>query len=227
MIVKQVNAVIGIVSKIFTFLIIFYSAVLLAKFVWWVFTPSDPDIYVEKIDLNVFENSGKFLINRMPFGVVLGPPVQAKPPIASEIKLTGLYFNKPDNSIAFYEYNNKNYIAKIGDTIGGAATLKSISATGIVVSENNIDVDVEMSKGSSASVPVMPGSTGNTNNFSNSFQQQQNGPANNPQSGLNVQQGSSPDSQAMDLAERRRQLIEEFKQRNAERGAESERSGRP
>ncbi|MFN8770298.1 MAG: hypothetical protein ACK5Z5_04985 [Neisseriaceae bacterium] len=223
MILKHVNLLISLASKIFTFLVIFYSAVLLAKFVWWVFSPSTSDIYIEKADVNIFENSGKFLVNRSPFGVVLGPPVQEKPAIASQIKLTGLYYNTPKNSIAFYEYNNKSYIAKIGDAIGGTATLKSISASGIVIAENSVDADVNLSRGDYAQAqPIQNNSNDRYSGFPNNQQptsqsyRQTPYVQTAPNRDNNTQQQNTQNSQTNDFAEKRRKMIEEFQHRNTE-----------
>ena len=214
MIVKQVNLGISIASRVMRYFIIFYSAVLLAKFVLWVFTPNISEIYHDKFNLLAFETSGKFIMNRAPFGVILAPPPDAAPPvptIVSQMKLTGVYVNTLKNSMAFYELDKKSYIAKIGDTIGSSAVLKSISANGIVVSENGLDGEVKMSGGDGTA--QAPTSQSNTNNsvFNNSNYQPPAQNNSNP-SMQNQQNEQQPD----DFAERRRKLMEEFTQRRSD-----------
>ena len=203
---------------------------LVAKFVWWVFSPSDSDVYVELSNINAYDNSGKFIINRNPFGVVLAPPPPPSPTIASEITLTGLYLGSPASSIAFYELKNKPYIAKIGDSIpDSSAIVKSITAKGMVVSENNVDVDINIGKGAGAAQVVSSSSNTNSqNNFLNNSQsggyggsslgQNQAQPSMSPSNENSARQNNSnQDSQSSDLVDKRRKMIEDFMQRrNAE-----------
>jgi len=145
MLLKQVNLIINITSQVLKFFITMYLAIIVAKFIWWVLEPRTPDVYVAPSDVRLLDNGVKFIINRAPFGVV--PVAQSyKPAIASLVKLTGVYVaGESSNSLAFYEINNKSYIAKVGDTINGSAILKSVSTNSIMLSENNINGEVPLS----------------------------------------------------------------------------------
>jgi len=223
MIIKQANSLINVGSIILRVAIVFYCAVLLAKLTWWIITPSVSDIYAEKSDVAVFDKSGKFIINRSPFGKVVAPPTPPKPAIVSHMKLTGVYFNTLKDSIVFYELNNKSYIAKVGDTIGNTAILKSITPSGIILTENNTDAEVNMSGGSAVVQPLTRPSSNSNNNQNNSFlsnnyptSTQQNPSVNNSfnrNSGNYVEDYGTQSSD--NLADKRRKLIEEFAQRRS------------
>lgn len=225
MVIKQVNLVISLTSKVLNYVIIFSFAVLLAKFVWWFFGPSTSDVYIDKPNVAAFDTVAKFIINRSPFGVVLAPPIPPKPAIASQIKLTGVYVNTVANSIAFYELNNKDYIAKVGDKISGEVIVKSINSNGMVVSENNVDAEVNLSSGTTTS--AQPSSPSNIYNsyrptapIQNNYNQDINNTA-NYNTNQNIQQSTQNTNEGV---EARRKLIDEFMKR---RGTpESSRGGR-
>ncbi len=227
MMIKQVNFAISIASRIFNYVIIFTFAILLAKFVWWFFTPTVSEIYIEKPNVEAFDTVAKFIMNRSPFGVVLAPPIPPKPAIASQIKLTGVYVNTVANSIAFYELNNKNFIAKVGDKINGSAVVKSINSKGIIMSENNVDADVTLSSGSGSTVAQSLVTQPSTSVY-NSYQSpvatpnQNSNQDNGNQGNNNLNQGAQNSNDS--TAEARRKLIDEFMKRRGNQ--ESTRSAR-
>lgn len=228
MMVKQINTIIGISSKIINFLIIFYVAVLLARISWWVISPSVFDIYVAKSNINAFDNSVKFVVNRAPFGIVVAPPPPPKPTIASEIKITGLYLSSPKDSIVFYQLHDKPYIAKIGDTIGDDTVLKAFSDNGIIVSENNVEVEIDFRTDGGSSISAAPNVIHNSvPNFANSNQSpvaqsadSTTIPPSSTQNNYSNIQGTQSVPQEANLAEKRHKMIEDFMQRrNSESAA--------
>jgi hypothetical protein len=201
MLLKQVNVVINVTSQVLRFVVLIYGAVIVAKFTWWGLEPSTPDVYVAPSDIRSLDDGVKFIINRAPFGVV-ATPSSYKPAIASEIKLTGVYVaGESGNSLAFYELDNKAYIAKIGDSIGGSAILKSVSINRIILSENNMDGEVGLSiaKGSAGRVSTK----GNLSNSRDNF-------PNNRNSGNSSDYSSQPGQNSTNDVVQRRRMIEEF-----------------
>jgi hypothetical protein len=151
MITKKVNLAIVWSGRILKFIIAIYLACLLAKFVWWVISPIKGDVYVERADFKQFEDSAKFVVNRYPFGIVTTPPKAATPPIAEQIKLTGIYLNPPSNSWAFVEYNRKPLFLKIGDEIADDAHISAINTDSIVITQLGASVVVKITNESPAS----------------------------------------------------------------------------
>ena len=203
MLTKKLNTTIAIVSQVLTFVITLYFAVLLAKLVWWVINPSIGEVYVEKSSANQFDKSIKYIINRYPFGII--PKVveqkQVAPPIADQVKLTGIYYNPP-NSMAFLEYGGKAYTVKLGSKVMDDGLMKSIAADSVVISQNGADATIELSKGSGtaaqgsseATHPVVTPSM--RSEPTHMDRHNPNNPANSD-----------------DFKERRRKLIEEFAQK--------------
>lgn len=196
MVTKKINIAVSITSWVVYLAIVFYLAILLSNILWWICYPGYNDFYVEKPDINAYNNSTKYIINRYPFGEIMGPAKVAAPSLISRLKLTGVYVNTPERSIAFLELDNKPFIATIGSTIEGNTYVKSISGNAIVIADNKSSAEISLNKG-----------TGNSNNKMN---QGQNQPAsyNN-----NAQAQPQQNSNAMqDFAARRQKLIEEFAQ---------------
>lgn len=207
MLTKKLNTTVALVSQMLTFVITLYFAVLLAKLVWWVINPSISEVYIEKSSANQFDKSIKYIINRYPFGII--PKVveqkHVAPPIADQVKLTGIYFNPP-NSMAFLEYGGKAYTVMTGSKIMDDALLKSIAADHVVVSQNGADATIELSKGSGtatqgSSETSHPAPTPSLR-ADPTHMDRHNSPANN--------NGSNSTD---DFKERRRKLIEEFAQK--------------
>lgn len=236
MLTKKLNATIVIASQVLDFIIVLYFAVLLAKLVWWIINPSITDVYVEKSSATQFEKSIKYIANRHPFGIV--PKVievkNVAPPIADLIKLTGVYFDPPHNSMAFIEYGgkdnkddkdsnnakdntnsgnngNKKLALKIGDSVvDNSATLTAINVDSIVVVQN----------GATATVNIVNHTDGGgrSSAFSggHSLPPRPNMPAINNNSS-NSQSYNSSNSNGLstgvnseEFKERRRKLISEF-----------------
>lgn len=193
MVTKKINLGVSITSWIVYLAIIFYLAILLSNTLWWICYPGYNDFYVEKPDINAYNNSTKYIINRYPFGEITGPAKTAAPSLISRLKLTGVYVNTPEQSIAFLELDNKPFIALVGDTIEGSTYVKSISGNAIVIADKKSSAQIALNKGS-----------GNSNNNMNSGQNQ-------PDSYNNAQQ-QRPSSAQQDFAARRQKLIEEFAQ---------------
>jgi hypothetical protein len=215
---KKLNAIIFATSQILNLLIILYFAVLLAKLVWWVVNPSLSDVYIEKATANEFEKSAKYVINRYPFGVItkVVEPEHQAPPIASQVKLNGVYFNPP-HSLAFITYSGKSHIVGVGDSIIENATLKSISTDKIVVSQHGADAIIDISpeashsdSGSSYGADMPQG-----NHFgSGSRMGGQNTMPAVSHAGMDNSPPSNPSSPSNDeFRERRKKLIEEFAQK--------------
>jgi hypothetical protein len=146
---KTLNVIIFAASKIINLLIILYFAVLLAKLVWWLINPALGNVYIEKSSATEFEKSVKYVNNRYPFGIVAKAVESAhqEPPIATLVKLNGIYFNPP-KSIAFITYSGKSYIVSVGDKIMGDATLMSINTDLVVVNQNGADATIKMNPNS-------------------------------------------------------------------------------
>lgn len=210
MFTKKLNTIILIVSQVLTFVIVLYFAVLLAKLVWWVINPSISEVYVEKSSSNQFEKSIKYIINRYPFGVIVKveEPKNVAPPIASQIKLTGIYYNPP-NSIAFIEYSGKAYTVKIGGSIMEEASVSVIDPDQIVITQNGADATIGLSMGSGSAAPA-----------SSLEQHRSTTPSHRPDAQTMNQQSFPPSgansgtSSGDDFKERRRKLIEEFAQQH-------------
>lgn len=204
MLTKKLNATILIASQILNFVIILYFAVLLAKLVWWVINPSIGEVYVEKTSATQFDKSIKYIINRYPFGVIT-KAVEAKsvaPPIASQIKLTGIYFNPP-NSIAFIEYTGKAHTVKVNGSIMSDAVLTAINENNVVVTQNKESAVVNLSAGSGTATSVTVATDRGLPMV------QSNTPSTSP-SPANITGATTSGSD--DFKERRKKLIEEFTQ---------------
>ena len=146
MVIKQVNLIINITSKILYLLIIIYLAVFTAKIVWWIFTPIISDIYVEKSNIDSHNLNYKFIINRAPFGAVITPTAQAKPTIVDKMRLTGIYDANHD-SIIFYQIDNTSHIAKIGDSVDKNIVIKTILADSVILFDGKHDIEIFLTHG--------------------------------------------------------------------------------
>lgn len=197
---RKINLAISITCTVLRYFFILYTAVILAKSIWWILSPSRSDIYVEWNDPDRADKSAGYVINRYPFGVVIIPKaVEApKPRIVDKLKLTGVYLNTPKDSIAFVEYESKPLIVKQGQIIGDSdAILKSINDDSIVVTENGADATIKITYIS------QPANIGQSPSRASPFS------ANIPSGAANVPLpgGGAPTS---DLRERRRKLMDDF-----------------
>jgi hypothetical protein len=213
MITKKVNIAITYASHAARIFIILYLAVLLAHFIWWVASPIVPDIYVQKMVLNQYENSIKYINNRSPFGVIVIPKAPPPPPILNEIKLTGVYVNTPQNSMAFVELSGKPMVVQVGDIIAEDVKLKEVHPDSIVVTEGGTDTNISMTGGTAVASNM---SISSGNRWSNSTPQQNSGPN---QANYSQQQNySQPQNQgqannAEDFEERRKKMLEMYMDR--------------
>jgi type II secretory pathway component PulC len=209
MFTKRLNQIILITSVILNYLFVMIFALILANLFWWMITPSVANVYVEKTNALQYEKSIKYIINHHPFGIVVVAQEQksAAPPIAQQIKLTGIYYNPPKDSIAFIEYNTKGYIYKLNDDIANSgAIITAINIDNILITQNDNSANVKISAGSGKTVMSTDlnintsfnrfGSGNNqANNINNNWQPQQNNYI------------------TEDLKEKRNKLIEEFIQK--------------
>ncbi len=213
---KTLNVIIFAVSRIINLLIILYFAVLLAKLVWWFINPTIGNVYIEKSSATEFEKSVKYVNNRYPFGIIakVVESSHQEPPIASLIKLNGIYFNPP-KSLAFITYSDKSYVVSIGGKIMDDATLKSINTDLIIVSQNGNDATIKMNPNSIIDnddkfAPDMPT---NSNSYRNRASDRRDSPPVNHATN-NENSHSSTNSSRNDIKERRKKLIEDFAQKN-------------
>ena len=151
MITKKINIGVSVTSWIVYLAILFYLAILLSKILWWICYPSYNDFYLEKPDIDAYNNSTKYIINRYPFGEITGPAKTAAPSLISRLKLTGVYVSNSKQSIAFLELDNKPFIVAVGGTIEGETYVKSISNNSIVIADNRSSAEISLNKGSGSS----------------------------------------------------------------------------
>lgn len=200
---KSLNQNILIISQVLNLLIIIFFAVILAKFIWWIITPSITEVYVEKTTVSQFDNSVKYVINRHPFGIM----VENKAPLPSimeKIKLSGVYLNTSKNSIAFFDIDSKHVIAKIGDDIAEGVILKSIKGNKAIVLFQGQELAILLSGGTAQ--PVEPQTNSNNEERFKTPYSMPNKPYDYENRGNN---------KAVDeIRERRRQLIEEFEKQS-------------
>ena len=108
MFTKKINKTILLVSQLLNVGVTIYFVVLFSHLVWWIFTPNnDNNVYLEKVSVNQYDDDSAYIMNRYPFGIIEKVKESATPQsqIANHIKLTGIYFNPPRDSIAIIEYN--------------------------------------------------------------------------------------------------------------------------
>lgn len=208
MFTKRLNQIIVVISLIINYLFVVICALILANLFWWFITPSVANVYVEKTNALQYEKSVKYINNHHPFGIIIAPPDKKTevPPIAQQIKLTGIYYNPPNDSIAFIEYNSKSYVYKINaDIANSGAIVKQINIDNIMIMQNNNSATVKMSSGSGKNV-VVPTTNSNFNRFGSNDYQPNNITNNNYQ--------AQPNNYITEeLKEKRNKLIEEFIQK--------------
>lgn len=122
--------------------IIFSTAVILAKIVWWIFVPTNPDVYVESANFDQQDKITSYIVNRYPFGVVAVAAAEdkPKPSIISQLKLTGVYLNTDSDSFAFVTYQDKSLVIRQSESIADTGLiLKQVRTDSIVVTMNNSD----------------------------------------------------------------------------------------
>ncbi len=201
---KNLNQNILIISQVLNLLIIIFSAVILAKFIWWIITPSINEVYLEKTTVNQFDNSVKYVINRHPFGIM----VENKAPIPSiieKIKLSGVYQNTLKNSIAFFDIDSKHVIAKIGDDIAEGVILKSVKRNKVIVLFQGHELAIFLSGGTAQ--PVEP-----QENYNN--EERFKTPYSMPNKSYEYENRGNNNKATEEIRERRRQLIEEFEKQS-------------
>ena len=213
MITKKINDTISNASILLHLAIIVYMAVWLSNGLWEVFFSSGHDLYVQRYTADQFEKSAKYVASRNPFGQIIQPPAEATPSIVSQIKLTGVYVNTPDSSIAFIELDGQSSILKIGDQINNEATLTNITPNSIVISYNGSDFNVNLTGGSGSANTVQSSYIGRSNQVA---PQEQNQMFNNLAQHMNVYNHQSPnepnEAQNQNMLEQRSNLIKQFEE---------------
>jgi type II secretory pathway component PulC len=218
---KRVNLWILILSKTIRFFLIFYSAFILAKCVWWLISPANVDIFIQWADLDKHDKATSYITNRYPFGVIIAPKAEKieKPQIIDQLKLTGVYLNTDRDSFAFLEYQGKPVIVRKGGAIAGSdAIVEEINESNVVVNADNVDTTISVSSGSASSnVVAAPSGSVNSNSRNSMF-----GGNNSATSGRGYQnsgvvpppqpQTSPPSLQSSseEFKQKRKKIIDEF-----------------
>ncbi len=219
MLTKNLNDNIVTACRILNVLLILYFAILSAHVVWWVLSPTVPEVYLTKGGVKTFDNSVKSIINRIPFGEIVVKE-SAVAVVKDDIKLTGVYLNTSKDSIAFLEVNKKPMIVKLGDQIVPGTFLKSIYPESIVITQDSSDITMGLDKGSGGS--GAPDNSGPVGAFGNrgGIQQSQTSyipeDARNQQSNSGNMPGNDRSEQMEEMRARRKRMIEEFAERARE-----------
>lgn len=207
---KRINLGIFVLSRIARFVIIFYTAVILAKTIWWILSPADSRIFIQWADLDVHDKATAYIANRNPFGIIVvtKPKEKEKPRVVDQLKLTGVYLNTNKDSFAFLEYQGKPMVIRMGGKISDSgAVVKSIGPESIVVNADDQEATVHVTSGSAS----QGGSTaGGSNNAPATMFGNRNGnlPANN------MNNNSNPNQAAEEFRDQRRRMMEEYNSRN-------------
>jgi type II secretory pathway component PulC len=208
---KRINLGISILSRILRVFIILYSAAILANSVWWILSPANTDIFVQQPSLDIRDKQTSYIKNNAPFGVVVVKvKVQEKPRIVDQLKLTGVYLNTDKDSFAFLEYQGKPVIARIGGKIANTdATIKSITASNIVVNADDQDVTMKITAG--GATQAASGQQGGAKNPSTLF-----GNRGGSFGGANTENTSASSQQNIeDFRQRRKKMLEEYNSRGS------------
>lgn len=165
---KNANKIIFWLFSLASFICAIYAAVIISHFIWWVFSPSVPDLYVANLSVAKLDNSIKYIDNRNPFGifVVVEPEsvvkVESKPKVViphidlSGIQVNGSYISANDkDSFAFVRVIDKSQkdsnhtpqslLAQVGDQLIPGVFLKKIQKENIVVSVEGIESEIYFS----------------------------------------------------------------------------------
>lgn len=149
MFTRKFNDTVTIVSQILNYVVIIIFVVLLSTLVLWIINPSETDVYTDNsIEVSNTDIS-KFIMDQRPFGVRIIPvaPPVIIPRLYTELKVSGIYYNPPNDSVAFIIYQNKIYYFKEKDSIiKRNVTLSKINPDSISVTENGKVDTVSLSK---------------------------------------------------------------------------------
>ena len=149
MFTRKFNDAVTIISQILNYLVIIIFVLLLSTLILWIINPAEGDIYLDNtIDFTSMDTS-KYIIDQKIFGVPVIPvtPPVVIPRLYTSIKLNGVYYNPPNQSIAFITYQNKIYYLKEKDSIiKPNVHLYKIAPNYIIVEENRKLDRVEESK---------------------------------------------------------------------------------
>lgn len=204
MLTRKINSSILLASNTTSFLMKMGIAVLLAKLVWWIFTPAYNEVYVERARVNQKDSSIKYIINRYPFGeVVLVKPKDMTPEFSSLVKLHGVYVSGGD-SMAFITYNNKSVAVKVAGEISSNIVLTKVTPDSIIITQNGVDATIKMSKATSVTNNSML-DRGGSNRMPSSYQ------------------NNNSDNNSDNLMERRKELIEKFAKQELNNDADNSR----
>lgn len=163
MLVKKINNSLYTSATIANFLMKIGYAVILAKVIWWLFTPAYNNIYVSKNRLNRHDISAKYIINRYPFGeIVVEEHKNVAPAITSLLKLNGVYVSG-NNSMAFLKYNGKSMVVKLDDHIVSDVVLSSVDSNSIEVNQNGNKATIKITSGDNNPNTPSVNSTPNNN----------------------------------------------------------------
>ncbi|MCC2644256.1 MAG: hypothetical protein K0R49_193 [Burkholderiales bacterium] len=168
---KRINTGISILSQVLRIFLILFTASILANCVWWILSPSNNGIFVQRSYLDVRDKATRYIDNRAPFGVVVvKPKVQEKPRITDLLKLTGVYLNTAKDSFAFLEYQGKPVIAHTGVKISDSdAVIKTINPSSIIVRSDDQDVTIYLTTGGGTKSQLQSGAkNGQETMFGNS-----------------------------------------------------------
>lgn len=134
MLTKKINNLFLVSSQLLNVLMLLYIANVCARMIWWIASPSVPDLYVYKNSVSEYEQSTKYISNRIPFGEIIVNTEKVKSAITDHIKLTGVYTTNKEQSIAFIVVDGVSQIVAIGDTVFEGWRLKAVNISSIVVS---------------------------------------------------------------------------------------------
>lgn len=213
MLTKRINIIVVIVSQLLNFAFLMIAANMTAKLLWWMINPAINEVYVEKTSASTYEKSAKYVINRYPFGIIQlakesAPEAVVIPKVASQIKVSGVYQNTADHSVAIIEYSGKTNVYGIGSLIADSALVTAIESNGVKVSEDGKETFVAISQGNADA--ANPSSSSNSGRSGMPYtpppsanSAQNNGQQNNYQDDAQRLSGD-------EIREKRRRMIEEF-----------------
>lgn len=201
---KRLNFWLNIGLSTLNYVLVIILAMICSNAFWWLFNPIQTTPYANTSPLKEFDNSIKYVTNRAPFGVIVveKPKVEI---VSDNIKLTGIYLNTVQNSIAFLEVNKKPTIVKVGEEIIPGTKLVAIENNKIVINSGNSDQDLPLQKNDTNNginiVPTQPMNNNNippTTTFPNSNRNNDN----------QMDQENNPSAE--ELLNRRKQIINEI-----------------
>lgn len=226
MLAKNINIRIANISRVSSYGILLAFAVVLAHFIWWMFEPLVPEVYVNLGTASQHTGIANNIISQTPFGVVKVEKVEEKPlpSIIDKIDLTAVYVSSPKDSIAIFEIDKKPAVFKVGDTLDQGVVLQEIAADHVVVMQGKQAYNVPLVGGTQKSnyvpansgngyAPPIPGAQEYPQPNSSVHTQDMNNPSNNQTVGVGSgeSQSANQDQAAYDkIIETRRKLIEQM-----------------